>query len=142
MLLAIMVNYILLLLIHTADLKCVILVIRLLVHRISQHVHLASTPNRIVILVIAVINIDVLMIQQILAEVLCVRWPFQHVKLMKDYARIVILEIVAIDMNVFLLLQQIVLMTSLLVTLAIGMEYVSTINSVAAIMERMVIVFI
>jgi hypothetical protein len=60
---------------------------------------------------------------------------------MKDYARIVILEIVAIDMNVFLLLQQIVLMTSLLVPLAIGMEYVSTINSVAAIMERKVIVF-
>jgi len=83
----------------------------------------------------------VLIIAMILVRVLRVQGPFQHVKLMRDYARTVSLEIAAIDMNVFLLLQQIVLMTYLLMAIAIGTEYVSIINNVAAMMEGPVIVF-
>jgi hypothetical protein len=59
---------------------------------------------------------------------------------MRDYARTVFLVIAVRVMNVFLHFQQIVLMKYLLMALAIGTEYVSTINSVAAIMELQVIV--
>jgi hypothetical protein len=103
-------------------------------------VKLVLTFARIVILVIAVISMNVFLIHQILVKVLHVQGPSQNVLLMKDYARIVIMEIAAIDMNAFLILQQIVLTISLRVTVAIGTEYVSTIDSVAAIMEGMVIV--
>jgi len=54
-------------------------------------------------------------------------------------ARIVILVIAVIVMNAYLI--QLVLLRYLLVALAIGMESVTTINTVAAIMGRQVTVF-